>query len=81
MSIFDRVKRAYKAFSTVDPPKEQNEPHYGQVVFLCDHRACKVCSYPNCRHTFDILHAKNFVVSGNGIYWEVDDDDRQEVSR
>lgn len=81
MSLSDRLKRAYKDFSAVEPPKEQNELHYGQVAFLCDCKACKNCSYPNCRHTTDIRHAKNFEVGGNGDYWEVDDDDRQEVSR
>lgn len=34
----------------------------GKVAYLCDRRACgKHCSYPECRHTFDISHAVNFV--------------------
>ena len=51
-----------------------------EVAYLCDRKACKNCAYPNCKHTTDIRHAKNFEVSANGSYWEADDD-RQEVSR
>lgn len=31
------------------------------VLFLCDRKACEGgCLYPNCSHTTDITHAKNF---------------------
>lgn len=31
------------------------------IAYLCDQRACeKGCSYPLCKHTFDISHAVNF---------------------
>lgn len=30
------------------------------VLYLCDRRACNNCSYPKCKHTSDIRHAKNF---------------------
>lgn len=30
------------------------------VAYECDRKACSVCSYPTCRHTTDIEHAKNF---------------------
>jgi hypothetical protein len=31
-----------------------------EVVYLCDRKKCKDCSYPICTHTSDIEHAKNF---------------------
>lgn len=31
-----------------------------KVIYLCDRKQCKQCSYPNCKHTTDIKHAKNF---------------------
>lgn len=30
-----------------------------EILYLCDRRACPECS-PECRHTTDISHAKNF---------------------
>ena len=36
-----------------------------EVIYLCDRRACKdKCSYPICKHTPDIRHAKNFRLFG-----------------
>lgn len=31
-----------------------------KVVYLCDQCACDYCSFPLCKHTSDIEHAKNF---------------------
>lgn len=36
------------------------------VLYLCDRRACKHCS-PECHHTSDIAHAKNFELGIDGI--------------
>ena len=33
-----------------------------KALYLCDRRACNSCSYPRCKHTSDIRHAKNFKV-------------------
>ena len=33
------------------------------VLYLCDRKKCPNCSYPQCKHTFDIKHAKNFDTS------------------
>lgn len=30
-----------------------------KVAYLCDQKLCEFCSYPECKHTFDISHAKN----------------------
>lgn len=30
------------------------------VLYLCDREKCEDCSYPVCKHTTDIKHAKNF---------------------
>lgn len=35
-------------------------------LYLCDRRACKHCS-PECRHTKDIAHAKNFELGIDGV--------------
>ena len=30
-----------------------------KVSYLCDREKCENCSYPECKHTFDVFHAKN----------------------
>ena len=35
-------------------------------LYLCDRRACNHCS-PECRHTTDITHAKNFELGIDGV--------------
>lgn len=30
-----------------------------KVAYLCDRKLCENCSYPECKHTLDISHAKN----------------------
>ena len=45
------------------------------ILFLCDRKACERCCYPQCRHTPDIEHAKNFAPAGftkrtDGVYVE-----------
>lgn len=37
------------------------------ILYLCDRRACNSCRYPNCQHTRDIRHAKNFSVIDSDI--------------
>lgn len=32
------------------------------VLYLCDRKACKKCSFPQCCHTTDIRHTTNFSV-------------------
>lgn len=36
------------------------------IFYLCDRRACEHCS-PECEHTIDVRHAKNFQMCGNDI--------------
>lgn len=39
-----------------------------EIAFLCDQRACEErCSYPDCKHTTDIRHAKNFRLFGPSV--------------
>ena len=33
-----------------------------KILYLCDRRKCKSCTYPICKHTSDPLHAKNFYI-------------------
>lgn len=42
------------------------------VAYLCDHLQCPDCSYPNCDHTTDITHARNFVSVGGGVLAETE---------
>lgn len=47
------------------------------ILFLCDRKACEKCSYPQCRHTPELEHAKNFAPAGftkrtDGVYVEQD---------
>lgn len=41
-----------------------------QTFYLCDRRACDDCN-PNCNHTSNVEHAKNFN-NENGMYFEND---------
>lgn len=31
-----------------------------KLLFLCDRKACEKCCYPQCKHTKDLEHARNF---------------------
>lgn len=44
--------------SGVSRAKERN------ILFLCDRKACEKCSYPQCRHTQELEHARNFAPAG-----------------
>ena len=44
--------------SSILRAKERN------ILFLCDRKACKKCSYPTCRHTPELEHARNFAPAG-----------------
>lgn len=44
--------------NSVSLAKERN------ILFLCDRKACKKCSYPQCRHTPELEHARNFAPAG-----------------
>ena len=38
------------------------------ILYLCDRRTCEKCS-PECRHTTDITHARNFELGLDGMSW------------
>lgn len=42
------------------------------IRFLCDRRACEICIYPECAHTWDIDHAVSFFKDRNGMLFEHD---------
>lgn len=42
----------------VSRAKERN------ILFLCDRKACEKYSYPQCRHTPELEHARNFAPAG-----------------
>lgn len=58
--------------SGVSQAKERN------ILFLCDRKACEKCSYPTCRHTPELEHARNFAPAGftkrtDGVWVEQED--------
>ena len=48
----------------VKKPEKDNQTKIAysraNVLYLCDRKACKKCSFPQCCHTTDIRHATNF---------------------
>ena len=93
-TLFDRIKTAVRAFhckpvSTLhmgmevhrcDQCEHKNpNPPETMTFYICDQKACDQCSYPDCKHTNDIKHAKNFksnaelgMDNGYSDYWEVE---------
>lgn len=89
MSLTSRLKSAYNAFfgrpvgslrfgvelhkcAECDKKKPEN-----LVFYICDRKACDPCGNPDCKHTLNIKHAKNFKSNeelgmNNGFhdYWE-----------
>lgn len=52
-----------------------------KVFYICDREACGPCKNPECNHTDNIEHAKNFksneelgMHNGYSDYWEVEQD-------
>lgn len=64
MSLFNFINPFKKRTLTIEP----------KVAYLCDRLACKECHYPECKHTFDISHAKNFDLQV-AAYFEREEDD------
>ena len=49
-------------------PKEKRNPG---IVYVCDRKQCgESCPNPDCYHTHDIHHARNFEDVGFGQYME-----------
>lgn len=44
------------------------------ILYLCDRKACKKCSFPQCCHTTDIRHATNFSMFPKCCYGEKPED-------
>lgn len=42
----------------------------GNVLYLCDLKACYSCPHTECKHTSDISHAVNFERLGNNHWFE-----------
>lgn len=41
-----------------------------RVAYICDHKSCDKCNNPECNHTFDIRHARNFEFVADNEYIE-----------
>ena len=63
--------------------KELAEMGVKRIMFLCDGRACKEgCnnrSRGQCKHTSNGLHARNFILQGNGLLIERDGQDEPPI--
>lgn len=40
-----------------------------EMLYLCDKLLCRNCTYPTCKYTTDITHAKNFSYDGIAEVW------------
>lgn len=57
-----------------------------KYFYLCDQKKCTKCSYPKCKHTTDINHAKNkaerdFMIMNDYMsdeiqYWEKEGEEK-----
>lgn len=55
MKLFDKIKSYFVTLREADVPEEPDK-----ILYLCDRKACPRCSYPMCKHTTDVYHARNF---------------------
>ena len=51
-----------------------------KILYLCDRRKCKSCTYPICKHTSDPLHAKNFYIEYDTLVEEGFNNERNKRS-
>lgn len=42
------------------------------IFYLCDRGKCEDCSGADCKHTTDIMYAKNFEPHGSGFFIETE---------
>ena len=49
---------------------EKEQAEGATVLFLCDRKQCRECSYPICSHTTHIEHAINFKKIAPAMYGE-----------
>lgn len=80
-TLLDRIRDAIWAFQGkqigsvtfgVNVKKCSDCDRNAGVLYLCDGKYCKQgCLNADCKHTNDILHAKNFTKMGN-YFWEND---------
>ena len=68
----NRMRYIFMGFSIIK--NYTFNPSTKEVVFLCDNTAClKPCSKSECKHTFDVSHAKNFKEVAPGKYMEMEE--------
>lgn len=53
---------------TYTPPASTKSPV--RIAYICDGKACVECNNPECHHTEDIHHARNFERVGENQYME-----------
>lgn len=81
-TMIDRIRDAIRAFLGkqigsvtfgVDVKKCSECDKYEHVFYICDRQKCPRCSYPECKHTADVKHAKNFQYGFQSeAFWEID---------
>ena len=82
-TLLDRIRDAIRAFRGKQvgsvtfgiDVKRCSECHEDEhVLYICDQTKCHKCSYPECKHTHDLFHAKNFkYMFGDGAFWEIEE--------
>ena len=61
------IAEALNTVLSIDISKKDHE-----VLYLCDRKKCKTCSYPRCKYTTDLAHAGSFAINEAGMYKEVE---------
>jgi hypothetical protein len=69
-SEFEEDQIVAAALETILNPDIQETG--AEVLYLCDRKKCRTCSYPKCKYTTDISHAGSFVVNECGMYKEIE---------
>ena len=67
----EKVKRIIMRYEE----ERDSRIYENKVAYVCDRKQCENCSYPDCKHTTNIKHAKNFVKQCN-VYMEIKEDEK-----
>lgn len=60
MKLFEKIKKYFRELREYDVDEDVYDPSDCKIFYICDRKACKKCAYPECKHTTNIYHARNF---------------------
>lgn len=66
--------KEFKDWSIEVPGSTVQYDEVNQVAYICDGKACTRCDNPDCKHTVDIRHARNFERGAENKYAEKERD-------